>query len=46
MKSSKVIKLLSGTGLDVYEMNAVISTLNFILHNSIRFHVNDTVLNK
>jgi hypothetical protein len=37
---------LSGTGLDVYEMNAVVSTLNFILYNSVRFNVPDGTLNK
>ena len=46
MKSAKVTKLLNGTGLDVYEMNAVISTLNFILYNSVKFHVSDSTLNK
>ena len=35
-----------GTGLDVYESNAVVATLNFILHNSVQFHVSDSVLNK
>ena len=46
IQSAKVTKLLSGTGLDVYEMNAVVSTLNFILYNSVKFHVSDSVLNK
>lgn len=41
-----MVKLLSGTGLDVYEMNAVISTLGFILRNAVLFHVGDGVLNK
>lgn len=27
-------------------MNAVVATLNFILHNSVRFHASDVVLNK
>lgn len=40
------MKLLNGTGLDTYELNAVVSTLNFILFNSIKFHILDTTLNK
>lgn len=44
--TSKIPKLLSGTGLDIYETNAVVATLNFILHNSLQFHVSDSVLNK
>lgn len=44
--SSKIDKLLNNTGLDIYEMNAVVATLNFILHNSVRFHVSDAILNK
>lgn len=39
IQSAKVLKLLSGTGLDTYEMNAVIATLNFILHNSVMFQI-------
>lgn len=38
--------MLNGTGLDTYEINAVAATLNFILHNSVEFHVSDIVLNK
>jgi len=46
MQSAKSLKLLGGTGLDSYEMNAVIATLNFILHNSVMFQVSDSQLNK
>jgi hypothetical protein len=46
MQSAKSLKLLAGTGLDPYEMNAVIATLNFILHNSVMFQVTETQLNK
>lgn len=45
-QSSKTVKLLTGTGLDQYEMNAVAATLYFILHNSVMFQVSDIVLNK
>lgn len=45
-QSSKTVKLLTGTGLDQYEMNAVASTLYFILHNSVMFQISDIVLNK
>ena len=40
------MKLLNGTGLDIYEMNAVAATLNFILQNSVMFQVSDSILNK
>ena len=46
IKSAKTLKLLTGTGLDHYEMNAVVSTLNFILANAVMFQVSDAVLNK
>ena len=46
MQSAKTVKLLTGTGLDQYEMNAVAATLYFILHNSVMFQVSDIVLNK
>ena len=39
IQSAKALKLLGGTGLDPYEMNAVIATLNFILRNSIMFQI-------
>jgi len=45
-QSSKTVKLLTGTGLDQFEMNAVAATLYFILHNSVMFQVSDIVLNK
>ena len=45
-QSSKTVKLLTGTGLDEYEMNAVAATLYFILSNSVMFQVADTILNK
>jgi Fe2+ transport system protein B len=38
--------LLIGTGLDQYEMNAVVATLYFILTNSVMFQVADATLNK
>jgi hypothetical protein len=38
--------LLSGTGLDPYEMNAVIATLNFILNNSVMYQIDELKLNK
>ena len=44
--SAKALKLLGGTGLDTYEMNAVIATLNFILHNSVMFQIEENKLNK
>lgn len=46
MQSAKTLKLLTGTGLDHYEMNAVVSTLYFILSNAVMFQVPDAVLNK
>ena len=38
-QSAKALKLLGGTGLDSYEMNGVIATLNFILRNAVMFQV-------
>jgi hypothetical protein len=45
-QSTKTLKLLIGTGLDQYEMNAVVATLYFILTNSVMFQVADATLNK
>ena len=46
MQGAKCQKLLGGTGLDYYEMHAVVATLEFILHNSVMFQVTDPTLFK